>query len=63
MYVCGLSIGGIALYGFHMTHLSDFFVILVFGVTIFNYNVIILTCMLLDRRLQSQKLWEINFLY
>ena len=37
--VCGLSIGGIAMYGFHMTHLSDFFVILVFGVTIFNYNV------------------------
>ena len=26
--VCGLSIGGIAMYGFHMTHLSDFFVIL-----------------------------------
>ena len=37
--VCGLSIGSIALYGFHMAHLTDFFVILVFGVTIFNYNV------------------------
>lgn len=37
--VCGLSIGSIALYGFHMSHLTDFFVMLVFGVTIFNYNV------------------------
>ena len=37
--VCGLSIGSIALCGFHMAYLTDFFVILVFGVTIFNYNV------------------------
>jgi MFS family permease len=37
--VCGLSIGGIALYGFHSSYLTDFLVILVFGITIFNYNV------------------------
>ena len=37
--VCGLIIGSIALYGFHMSYLADFFVILVFGVTIFNYNI------------------------
>ncbi|MBT3612640.1 MAG: MFS transporter [Flavobacteriales bacterium] len=37
--VCGLCIGSIALYGFHAAHLTDFFVILVFGITIFNYNV------------------------
>ena len=36
---CGLIIGSIALYGFHMSYLADFFVILVFGVTIFNYNI------------------------
>ena len=37
--VCGLSIGIIALYGFHVSHLTDFLVILVFGITIFNYNI------------------------
>ena len=37
--VCGLSIGIIALYGFNMSHLTDFLVILVFGITIFNYNI------------------------
>jgi DHA3 family macrolide efflux protein-like MFS transporter len=37
--VCGLSIGGIALYGFYTSYLTDFLVILVFGITIFNYNV------------------------
>jgi MFS transporter, DHA3 family, macrolide efflux protein len=37
--VCGIAIGSIALYGFQMAHLSDFLVILVFGITIFNYNV------------------------
>jgi len=37
--VCGGCIGTIALYGFQMAHLSDFLVILVFGITIFNYNV------------------------
>ena len=37
--VCGFCIGSIALYGFYMGHLADFLVILVFGITIFNYNV------------------------
>ena len=37
--VCGFCIGGIALYGFYMDHLADLLVILVFGITIFNYNV------------------------
>ncbi len=37
--VCGIIIGGVALYGFYTESLSRFLVILVFGVTIFNYNV------------------------
>ena len=37
--VCGLSIGSIALYGFQVAPLTDFLVILVFGITIFNYNI------------------------
>ena len=37
--VCGLIIGSVALYGYHMAYLTDFFVILVFGITIFNYNI------------------------
>lgn len=37
--VCGLCIGSIALYGFYASYLIDFLVILVFGITIFNYNV------------------------
>ena len=37
--VCGLSIGIIALYGFQVAPLTDFLVILVFGITIFNYNI------------------------
>ena len=37
--VCGLCIGSIALYGFYFTYLTDFLVVIVFGVTIFNYNV------------------------
>ena len=37
--ICGLCIGFIALYGFYMNHLIDLLVILVFGITIFNYNV------------------------
>ncbi len=37
--VCGLTIGSIALYGFYLSYLTDFLVILVFGITIFNYNV------------------------
>ena len=37
--VCGFCIGSIALYGFYMDHLDEMLVLLVFGVTIFNYNV------------------------
>ena len=37
--VCGVSIGSIAMYGFQIGDLSNFLVILVFGITIFNYNV------------------------
>ena len=37
--VCGILIGTIAFYGNFHGSLDDFFVILVFGITIFNYNV------------------------
>ncbi len=37
--ICGLFIGGIGLYGWHTGYLSDIFVVLVFAITIFNYNV------------------------
>ncbi len=37
--VCGILIGGIAFYGYYISLLPDFLVILVFGITIFNYNV------------------------
>ena len=37
--ICGILIGSIALYGFQMKYLPDLLVILVFGITIFNYNV------------------------
>ncbi len=37
--VCGLLIGSIAFYGIYISYLPDFFVILVFGITILNYNV------------------------
>ena len=37
--ICGFCIGSIALYGFYMDHLDEMLVILVFGITIFNYNV------------------------
>tara|TARA_B100000902_G_C27283937_1_gene903369 strand:+ start:808 stop:2082 length:1275 start_codon:yes stop_codon:yes gene_type:complete len=36
---CGILIGGIAFYGDYINSLPDFLVILVFGITIFNYNV------------------------
>jgi len=36
--VCGIFIGGIALYGINISYLPDIFVVLVFGITIFNYN-------------------------
>ena len=36
---CGLFIGGIAYFGIHNQHLGDVLIILVFGITIFNYNV------------------------
>ena len=37
--VCGILIGAIAFYGNYSSSLPDFLVILVFGITIFNYNV------------------------
>jgi DHA3 family macrolide efflux protein-like MFS transporter len=37
--VCGVLIGGIAFYGISTCFLPDFLVVLVFGITIFNYNV------------------------
>tara|TARA_B100001250_G_scaffold75882_2_gene62113 strand:- start:2662 stop:3939 length:1278 start_codon:yes stop_codon:yes gene_type:complete len=37
--VCGVLIGGVAYCGFNLGFLPDFLVLLVFGVTIFNYNV------------------------
>ena len=37
--VCGIFIGGIALYGINISYLPDIFVVLVFGITIFNYNI------------------------
>jgi len=37
--VCGILIGSIAFYGNYISSLPDFLVILVFGITIFNYNV------------------------
>ena len=37
--VCGILIGAIAFYGNYISYLPDFLVILVFGITIFNYNV------------------------
>ena len=37
--VCGILIGGIAFLGINLGFLPDFLVLLVFGVTIFNYNV------------------------
>ena len=37
--LCGLTIGSIAFLGINMSFLPDYLVILVFGITIFNYNV------------------------
>ena len=37
--ICGLFIGSVAFFGIHMKYLSDLLVILVFGITIFNYNI------------------------
>ena len=37
--VCGILIGAIAFYGNYISSLPDILVILVFGITIFNYNV------------------------
>ena len=37
--ICGLFIGSIALYGLQTEYLPDILVILVFGITILNYNV------------------------
>jgi MFS family permease len=37
--ICGLFIGSVAFFGIHMEYLSDLLVILVFGITIFNYNI------------------------
>ena len=37
--ICGSFIGIISIYGFYMNSLPDILVILVFGITIFNYNI------------------------
>jgi len=37
--ICGVFIGSVALYGLQISYLPDILVLLVFGVTIFNYNV------------------------
>ncbi len=37
--ICGLLIGGISIYGFFASHVLDSLVILVFAITIFNYNI------------------------
>ena len=37
--ICGFFIGSVAFFGIHMQYLSDLLVILVFGITIFNYNI------------------------
>ncbi len=37
--ICGLLIGCISIYGFFTTYLLDILVILVFAITIFNYNI------------------------
>jgi len=37
--ICGLFIGGVACFGIQTQYLSDLLVILVFGITIFNYNI------------------------
>ena len=37
--ICGLFIGSVAVFGIHTAYLSDLLVILVFGITIFNYNI------------------------
>ncbi|MEC7646232.1 MAG: MFS transporter [Bacteroidota bacterium] len=37
--ICGILIGSIAFYGMQIVYLPDLFVVFVFGITIFNYNV------------------------
>ena len=37
--VCGILIAGIAFYGTHISFLPDTLVLMVFGITIFNYNI------------------------
>ena len=37
--ICGLLTGAISCYGFQIQYLPDLLVLLVFGITIFNYNV------------------------
>tara|TARA_B100001758_G_scaffold217676_1_gene204628 strand:- start:1886 stop:3187 length:1302 start_codon:yes stop_codon:yes gene_type:complete len=37
--ICGLFIGGISYFGIQNQHLGDIFIIFVFGITIFNYNI------------------------
>mgnify|MGYP001351970360 CR=1 FL=1 len=37
--ICGILIGSIAFYGIQIAYLPDLFVVFVFGITIFNYNV------------------------
>ena len=37
--ICGIFIGSIALFGAHLPSFSDFLVVSVFAITIFNYNI------------------------
>ena len=37
--ICGVFIGSVAIYGLQTSYLPDLLVLLVFGITIFNYNV------------------------
>ena len=37
--ICGIFIGSVAIYGLQVSYLPDILVLLVFGITIFNYNV------------------------
>ena len=37
--ICGVLIGSVAFYGMKIAYLPDLFVVFVFGITIFNYNI------------------------
>jgi hypothetical protein len=47
-----------------MAYLTDFFVILVFGITIFNYNIHYPNLYAFGQEItEPKKLWKIKFLY